>query len=57
MTMKLPINLESLLHCQLVEDVRVEYKKGWNPQAVLHSLILLANKRLVRSHLSRRPDK
>ena len=28
----LPINLDDLLHCRVVESVRVEFKAGWDPR-------------------------
>lgn len=34
MNSKLPINLEDLLRQRKVEGDRVEYKKGWNPDAI-----------------------
>lgn len=43
MTTKLPINLDSLLHHRTIESERVEYKAGWNPVAVLHSICAFAN--------------
>lgn len=35
----LPINLLDLLHQRHMESERIEYKSGWNPEAVLRSLI------------------
>lgn len=43
MTAKLPINLNSLLHLRTIESERVEYKTGWNPETVLHSICAFAN--------------
>src|SRR5690606_28975044 len=43
MTPKLPINLDSLLRHRTIESERVEYKAGWNPEAVLHSICAFAN--------------
>ena len=42
-TLGLPISIESLLHGQSVEWERLEFKKGWNPQAVLHTICAFAN--------------
>lgn len=42
-TLGLPISIESLLHGQAVEWERLEFKKGWNPQAVLHTICAFAN--------------
>ena len=43
MTAKLPINLHDLLRQRTVEGERVEYKAGWSPQAVLHTICAFAN--------------
>ena len=43
MTGKLPINLHDLLRQRAVEGDRVEYKAGWNPQSVLHTICAFAN--------------
>ena len=40
---KLPININDLLHHRAVESERVEYKEGWNPEAILHTLCAFAN--------------
>ncbi|NNM60043.1 MAG: hypothetical protein HKM04_09545 [Legionellales bacterium] len=40
---KLPININDLLHHRTVESERIEYKEGWNPQAILHTLRAFAN--------------
>jgi len=39
----LPISIDSLLQGHSVEWERLEFKKGWNPQAVLHTLCAFAN--------------
>jgi ATP-dependent DNA helicase RecG len=39
----LPINLDALLRQRMVEGERVEYKAGWNPESVLHTLCAFAN--------------
>lgn len=44
MTTKLPINFNSLFHHRTIESERVEYKAGWNPEAVRHSIFAFANK-------------
>jgi predicted HTH transcriptional regulator len=41
--MALPINVEQLLAGQLTESDRIEYKKGWNPQVILHTICAFAN--------------
>ena len=43
MTGKLPINLHDLLRQRTIEGERVEYKAGWNPQSVLHTICAFAN--------------
>ena len=43
MTNALPINIDSLLRRRTVEGERVEYKAGWNPSSVLHTLGAFAN--------------
>ena len=40
---KLPINLDDLLHQRTVEGERIEYKAGWNPARILHTLCAFAN--------------
>jgi len=39
----LPINLRDLLHQRTVESERIEYKAGWNPESILHSICAFAN--------------
>ena len=41
--MKLPINIENLLTSRTVEWERLEFKGGWNPKAVLHTMCAFAN--------------
>ena len=43
MTVALPINIDSLLRRRTIESERVEYKAGWNPESVLHTLGAFAN--------------
>ena len=40
---KLPINLHDLLHQRKVEGERIEYKAGWNPDAILRTVCAFAN--------------
>ncbi len=42
-TLGLPISIESFLLGQSVEWEQLEFKKGWNPQAVLHTICAFAN--------------
>lgn len=39
----IPIEIETLLEGRVVEHEHVEYKTGWNPSAVIHSICALAN--------------
>jgi ATP-dependent DNA helicase RecG len=41
--MALPINIHELLHGNTVEWDRIELKKGWNPEDIIHSLCAYAN--------------
>ena len=41
--MPIPIGIEKLLGPQAVESAKVEYKAGWNPTAVLHTVCAFAN--------------
>lgn len=41
--MNLPINIEQLLNGNTVESDRIEFKKGWNPESILHTLCAFAN--------------
>lgn len=41
--MALPINIEDLLNKQKIESNRVEFKKGWNPASIYHSVCAFAN--------------
>jgi len=41
--MALPIDISALLSGSLVESERMEFKAGWNPEAVLHTLCAFAN--------------
>ncbi len=41
--MALPININDLITGQTVEWDRIEFKEGWNPEAVLHTMCAFAN--------------
>ena len=41
--MNIPVDIGQLLRGQVVEQARIEYKKGWNPEAIVHSLCAFAN--------------
>ena len=39
----IPLKIETLLEGRIVEHDRVEYKTGWNPNAIIHSICAFAN--------------
>ena len=41
--MSLPINVEDLILERIVESTRIDYKKGFDPTAVIHSICAFAN--------------
>ena len=41
--MSLPVNIHEVLQGRPVEWERLEFKRGWNPEAVLHTLCAFAN--------------
>src|SRR5690554_3617099 len=41
--MDLPINIDDLLRARTVEWERLEFKAGWNPEDVLHTMCAFAN--------------
>lgn len=41
--MPLPINVKELIEQRLVENERIEYKEGWNPEPVIHTICAFAN--------------
>ena len=41
--MALPINIDSLLNGSAVESNQLEYKEGWNPDAIYRSICAFAN--------------
>ncbi|MBT3801886.1 MAG: transcriptional regulator, partial [Bacteroidetes bacterium] len=41
--MALPININELIHGHTVEWERLEFKQGWNPEDVIHSMCAFAN--------------
>ena len=38
-----PLNINDLIEKRTVESERIEYKKGWNPEGVLHTITAFAN--------------
>ncbi len=41
--MALPVNIEKLISGKTVEWERLEFKKGWNPESIVHSIAAFAN--------------
>lgn len=41
--MAIPININDLTDCRVVESNRVEFKSGWNPTPIIHSICAFAN--------------
>jgi len=41
--MSLPINIEQLFDGTTVEWERIEFKTGWNPNEILHTISAFAN--------------
>ena len=41
--MALPVNIENLVNGESVEWERLEFKAGWNPEEVVHTLCAFAN--------------
>ncbi|MFM2377296.1 MAG: hypothetical protein RLZZ165_2393, partial [Bacteroidota bacterium] len=41
--MALHLNIEDLLSARTVESDRIEYKEGWNPDAIYRSICAFAN--------------
>ena len=41
--MTLPVNIESLIDGRVVESDRIEFKKGWNPDAIYRTICAFAN--------------
>ena len=41
--MALPVNIPDLIHGHTVEWARLEFKQGWNPEEIIHTLCAFAN--------------
>ena len=41
--MPLPININDLINGNTIEWERIEFKKGWNPDSILHTITAFAN--------------
>lgn len=37
-SMAIPVNLDDLINRRVVESTRVEFKAGWNPTPIIHSI-------------------
>lgn len=46
---KLPININDLINARTVEWERLEFKEGWNPEDVLHTMCAFAQILLIKS--------
>lgn len=41
--MALPVSIEGLIRNKVVENTRIEYKAGWNPEKIMHTVCAFAN--------------
>lgn len=41
--MALPVNIGELIHGTTIEWERLEFKEGWNPEDVVHTMCAFAN--------------
>ena len=41
--MAIPVNIEDLLHKRKIESTRIEFKTGWNPDKIYHTICAFAN--------------
>ena len=41
--MPLPISVSNLISGRTIESSRIEYKRGWNPEKILHTICAFAN--------------
>ncbi len=48
--MNIPIAVDQLLRGRVVEQARIEYKEGWNPEVIVHTLCSFANDTAIASH-------
>jgi len=39
--MTLPISIDSLIRQQIVENSRIDYKRDWNPEDIVHSIFVI----------------
>ena len=54
-SLKLPISLDDVLCGKAVEWERLEYKAGWNPGAVLHTVCAFARSGRLTAEAGNRP--
>ena len=41
--MALPLNIKDLLDRKIIENSRIDYKAGWNPEPIIHTICAFAN--------------
>lgn len=41
--MAIPVNIEDLINRHVVESTRIEFKSGFNPNELIHSICTFAN--------------
>ena len=41
--MPVPVSIEKILNPNIVEDERIEFKGGWNPEPILHAICAFTN--------------
>lgn len=41
--MPIPMSISKIIETDIVEHARIEYKEGWNPESVLHTICAFAN--------------
>ncbi len=41
--MALPTNIKNILNSKIVEQTRLEFKSGWDPEPIIHSICAFAN--------------
>ena len=41
--MPLPVNIKDLINQRIVESTRIEYKEGFNPRTIVHTICAFAN--------------
>lgn len=41
--MALPISVDELINKKIVENQRIEFKEGWDPEPIIHSICAFAN--------------